>query len=223
VIKVKKTLATIALLGAAGAVQAAPATMVGMISYSPNGTIYWNLGSSSAQWDLDLTGGTLTQTSGTFRAQAFVNGNLLMTHTMTGGVLGSGTAVATSWACIEGTFGGTVGSSICGNYSFGGNYANESTYTPTATGATVTIGGDDAAIGAPQTLANSYSGLAMTNLGGGYWRLASGIVGVSGYDFCFQPAIEPVMCLAPVPIPPAVWLFGSALGLMGWMRRKVAA
>jgi len=26
---------------------------------------------------------------------------------------------------------------------------------------------------------------------------------------------------APVPIPPAVWLFGSALGVMGWMRRKI--
>lgn len=25
-----------------------------------------------------------------------------------------------------------------------------------------------------------------------------------------------------VPVPPAVWLFGSALGVMGWMRRKVS-
>ena len=29
--------------------------------------------------------------------------------------------------------------------------------------------------------------------------------------------------LAPVPIPPAVWLFGSALGVMGWMRRKATS
>ena len=29
--------------------------------------------------------------------------------------------------------------------------------------------------------------------------------------------------IAPVPIPPAVCLFGSALGVMGWMRRKAVA
>jgi hypothetical protein len=28
---------------------------------------------------------------------------------------------------------------------------------------------------------------------------------------------------APVPVPPAVWLFGSALGLLGWARRRKAA
>jgi hypothetical protein len=33
----------------------------------------------------------------------------------------------------------------------------------------------------------------------------------SGYRFKFDVAV--------VPIPPAVWLFGSALGVMGWMRR----
>ncbi len=28
---------------------------------------------------------------------------------------------------------------------------------------------------------------------------------------------------AVVPIPAAVWLFGSALGVMGWMRRKATS
>lgn len=28
--------------------------------------------------------------------------------------------------------------------------------------------------------------------------------------------------ISPIPIPAAVWLFGSALGLLGWMRRKTA-
>ncbi len=28
--------------------------------------------------------------------------------------------------------------------------------------------------------------------------------------------------MAPIPVPAAVWLFGSALGLLGWMRRKTS-
>jgi hypothetical protein len=31
------------------------------------------------------------------------------------------------------------------------------------------------------------------------------------------------LAFAPVPIPPALWLFGSALGLMGVMRRKISS
>ena len=29
--------------------------------------------------------------------------------------------------------------------------------------------------------------------------------------------------IAVVPIPAAAWLFGSALGVMGWMRRKIGS
>ncbi|MCL4780249.1 MAG: hypothetical protein KJ049_08650 [Gammaproteobacteria bacterium] len=210
----KKTLATIALLGAAGAVQAAPATLTGVTTYSPNGSTNLNIAGSTATWDLDIGTGVATQTGGNFSAKASVGKTLLFTHTMTGGVLSSGTATASSWGCAEGIFGGIVGAHICGNFTLGGNGTVDSIVGNSGTAVTVTILGDDVASGAPQSLANSYSGLSLSNLGGGNWRLSNS-TGTSGYDFNFNVAV--------VPVPAAVWLFGSALGLMGVMRRRTAA
>ncbi len=34
--------------------------------------------------------------------------------------------------------------------------------------------------------------------------------------------VEVTYGFTPVPVPAAVWLFGSALGLLGWMKRKAA-
>lgn len=42
--------------------------------------------------------------------------------------------------------------------------------------------------------------------------LASG----GGDAFSFSGTYE----ILPVPVPAAVWLFGSAVGLLGWMRRR---
>jgi hypothetical protein len=39
----------------------------------------------------------------------------------------------------------------------------------------------------------------------------------------FTPLDSIAMEVHVVPVPAAVWLFGSALGLMGWVRRKAAA
>jgi hypothetical protein len=34
--------------------------------------------------------------------------------------------------------------------------------------------------------------------------------------------LEGHVTYAPVPVPAAVWMMGSALGLLGWMRRRAA-
>ncbi len=208
----KKVLAAVALMGVAVGAQAATATLTGVTSYSKSGTSVWTI-NSAATWDLDTGTGVATQTGGTLNMVAKVGATPLMSHTMTSGVLSSGTATAASWACVEGVFGGIVGAHICGNYNFGSNFTNESTVGNSGTATTVTLGGDDVSLGAPQSLANSYSGLALTSLGGGNWKLSNGVVGVGGYDFTFNV----------VPVPAAVWLFGSALGLMGVARRRTAA
>ena len=226
----KKSLPLAALLGATGLVgllpgaDAAPlaATLLSVKLYSNSGPSTWNGSLDTSTWTFDAVTGTAVQTGGTYSRQMKAGSSPLMRHTMTGVTLSSGAATGATWACIEGNFGPGIGASICGNYNYGTNLTNQSTYTPTATGATVTLGGDDGSIGPPQSLANSYSSMVATSLGGGAWSLHNTNQpnvsnSTSGYDFIFQQGPPDL-----IPVPAAVWLFGSALGLMGVMRRKTA-
>ena len=43
-------------------------------------------------------------------------------------------------------------------------------------------------------------------------------VSISGSD----ALLANIVVTAPVPVPAAIWLFGSVLGLLGWRHRKVA-
>lgn len=70
--------------------------------------------------------------------------------------------------------------------------------------------------------------LLSAELAGGSYLLdfiaGDGVIGgVPGGTGNFNSSYDVQLQFSPiVPIPPAVWLFGSALGVMGWLRRKAA-
>ncbi len=162
----RKVFAISALLGSAGVTVADDAgaaaytgTLSQILTYS-NGSLSGtalNVSSSTGlSWYYDDVTNLVTQTGGTLNARATTAPTTtLFRQLITGLVIGNGGAAsATSYACVEGNFGANVGASICGNYTLGGNFANDSTTTwGPGTAASRTIGGDDAASGPQQTIA----------------------------------------------------------------------
>lgn len=133
---------------------------------------------------------------------------------------GTGLASGTSYTCVEGTFLAGVGANGCGGYLLGGNFLNESTTVWSGLSVSQTIGGDDVSTSGPRTIAaydfNTFS-------------LVSGVDGLTAGDVISIGNGIPVgtiggeaMFFTVVPVPAAAWLFGSALGLLGWARRRSA-
>ena len=206
-----------------------------VLQYSNNGVLgspQSFITSSSATWSYDDVTSLVTQTGGTFNARGTTSPtSTLYRILITGLVMGSGgPASASTFSCVEGNFGAGVGASICGNYTFGENFINESTISwGPGTAVSRTLGGDDSAVGAPASIASldgmntiawSATTLILTNktCTQACTTLPAGSYN-SGQQWTF---IWPIP-VPPIPVPPAAWLFGSALGVMGWLRRKVAA
>ena len=203
-------------------------TLVGTVSESNMGPSTAVVSSSTATWTYDTVTDVLTA-SGLYKEQTQIipTPGQLFTHNVVNLVVGGGLAAsATSYACVEGSFGGGVGASLCGNYNFGGNATNESTTTwGPGTAFSRTIGGDDGNIGPQQSL-SQYDGMSSSNVCGapctndGSWNgttlvMSNASSAVAGYGITLVKQ-------AAIPVPAAVWLFGSALGLLGWVRRKSA-
>jgi len=149
-----------ALGGATGAADAAvyTATLTEVLTYSNQGTAgsAGNITSSTATWSYDSVTGLLSQTGGTYNVRFTTAPTSTLFRTLiTGLVLGnSAPASADTFVCTEGNFGGGVGASICGNYSLGANFVNNSTSTwGPGTAVARTLGGDDVALGAQQSIA----------------------------------------------------------------------
>ena len=203
-------------------------TLIGTVSESNMGPSTAIVASSTATWTYDTATDVLTAT-GLYKEQTQITPvpGQLFTHNVVDLVVGGGAAAtASSYSCVEGSFGGSVGASLCGNYNFGVNFTDDSTATwGPGTATSRTIGGDDNALGPQQNL-TQYDGMSSTNVCGstctndGSWNgttlvMSNADSGVAGYGITLVVA-------NPIPVPAAVWLFGSALGLLGWARRKTS-
>ena len=181
----RKVFAVSALLGSVGlmtVVQAAPvpATIVSVGSYSKSAATVspWTpTGANTATWTFDVAANTLAMASGTYARVTKVGATALMTHTMTGVSMSTGNAAGATWNCTEGVFGGIVGAHICANLNLGGNFTLDSTIGNSGIATTVTLGGDDVALGEPQTLVNSYSNFTAAT------PVAGAAAGFQRYEF----------------------------------------
>jgi len=68
----------------------------------------------------------------------------------------------------------------------------------------------------------SFSGTTGSDVSGGVTLQLGATTGGATGSFSNMFYDNIVIDVTPIPVPAAVWLFGSALGLLGWMRRKVS-
>lgn len=184
-------------------------------------------------WTYDDATNLLTQGGSSLNTRFDIApGSTAFTHTVTGLTIGNGgAATASTYTCIEGTFGSSVGASLCGNYNFGKNKINESTtsWGPGSTAATRTLAGDDMSLGPQQTAFTTYGYFTTVSWTGTQLVLsnascnpfapgnANGCATTGGFNTGQEWTLS---APAAVPVPAAAWLFGSALGLLGYARRK---
>jgi hypothetical protein len=213
--KSKLAIAMAAALGACGVNAATVVVQLDSVAYvnPPLGNSI-DFSASTATWVYDTATGVLTG-SGLLSIDALFTPttDIFEQRTVDPVFTAGNTASASSFTCIEGGFGAANSSHACGGWDFGTNAFNESsiTYGP-GTSVSRTIGGDDVSIYLPFAIYQYDNMLADWNGTTLVFHNTTSAGAGLAYDITFTA----------VPIPAAAWLFGSALGLLGWMRRKAA-
>ncbi|QOJ32035.1 MAG: hypothetical protein HRU81_07960 [Gammaproteobacteria bacterium] len=226
-------LAIAATLGATAADAALySATLTSFQTFSNNGASNGNITSSTATWQYDDVTGIMTQSGGTLNVRFTTTPTTtLFRYLTTGLTIGAGGAAsATTYTCQEGNFGGNVGANLCGNYTFGANYANDSTLVYSGSSVTRTMGGDDAALGPPQSVAD-LGGMSTVSWVGTTLTLSNGVCTLSPAANCttitgaplYNKGMQLVFNAGPqavVPVPAAAWLLGPAVLAAGRFARR---
>ena len=193
---------------------------------------------STATWAWD---GTTLAATGTFQSTSHLSSNPAASAVVSDKTVnlnintGTLTTTATSYNCVEGNFLVNVGANGCLNTLTGSNFVNESSaiYNVGGNAACVnrTIGGDDSSGGNVRGLTSMAAGGGCDATDGAYdlWTVVLDNTG-SGGQLILSNGIDTALAgthymtfNTVVPVPAAVWLFGSALGLMGVARRRSVA
>ena len=172
--------------------------------------------SGDASWSYDTLTGVVTG-SGTFDADFYAGPGptLYFSYSIEDLVVGGGNnAGATSFTCIEGDLAGQAGGVSCANYAINNNGDESSWSYGPGTAFSRTIGGDDTIVADQHNIA-FWDGMT-SNLIGNTLTLTNNTDGGDQY----VPQLTMTFTVSEVPVPAAVWLFVSGLGLLGWRARK---
>jgi len=201
-----------------------------------------NATGATAVWDWDNATGVLSMT-GIFQSTSFISSNAnglpVISDKVVDMVINTTTNMTTaaSYQCVEGTFLAGVGANGCANVSTGDDFTYDGSIAFNVGGdancVNRTVGGDDVSTGNVRGLMSVAGGGGCDATDGAFnlWTVVSytgpggqlivsnGIdIGLAGTNYLTFSVAEAV-----VPVPAAVWLFGSALGLLGVARRRAGA
>lgn len=220
--KSKVAVAVASAIGATGAAQAADiaVTLTDVVTGSNNGASAAFTLEGQLSGTYNTSTGVVSMAAGTTSATFNTSPTTtLFTHNNTNWSTGDGNYSASAYSCAEGTFGGGVGAHLCGNYSLGTNFLNESTINYNSVPGTRTLGGDDTSVGSLQQ-GSDYATTTFSYAGG---TLIMNSAAWTGGSATSTAGLQLRFSAAAIPVPAAVWLFGSALGLLGWVRRRATA
>jgi hypothetical protein len=194
-----------------------------------------DISGTTARFDFD---GNVLASSGTYESRWILGPTTVMWTRVVEdlSIVMGGSSSATSYECVEGNFGGFIGTSFCGNYEMGANYFNESSLTYNIGGdahnQVKVMGGDDVDVGPAQALSDFDNWGVDDDYQYAYAVNAYGQVAISDYSWNgttlkihnmtrnFTQTLT--FTVSAVPVPAAAWLFGSAvLGLAGIKRNKM--